>query len=65
MQQLVQQGLNRTEKAASLKRGIDEGLQAVEAVREVVDKAIHAAPEAAIAWAGVCLGLEVSVTNFL
>uniref|UniRef100_A0A0B7JQF2 NACHT domain-containing protein n=1 Tax=Bionectria ochroleuca TaxID=29856 RepID=A0A0B7JQF2_BIOOC len=59
MQQLVQQGLNRTEKAASLKRGIDEGLQAVEAVREVVDKAIHAAPEAAIAWAGVCLGLEI------
>ncbi|KAF9775895.1 hypothetical protein IL306_005973 [Fusarium sp. DS 682] len=60
MQQLVRDGLDRTQKAASIKRGIDEGLQAVQAVRGIVDKAIQAAPEAAIAWVGVCLGLEVS-----
>ncbi|VUC28874.1 unnamed protein product, partial [Clonostachys rosea] len=59
MQQLVEEGLNRTEKVASLKRGIDEGLQAVEAVREIVDRAVHATPGAAVAWAGVCLGLEI------
>ncbi|KAI8668591.1 Vegetative incompatibility protein HET-E-1 [Fusarium keratoplasticum] len=59
MQQLVQEGLDRTQKAASIKRGIDEGLQAVQAVRGVVDKAVHAAPEAAVAWVGVCLGLEI------
>ncbi|KAH7302809.1 hypothetical protein B0I35DRAFT_384701, partial [Stachybotrys elegans] len=59
MQQLVQEGLDRTQKAASIKRGIDEGLQAVQAVREIVDKAVHAAPEAAVAWVGVCLGLEI------
>ncbi|KAH7247364.1 uncharacterized protein BKA55DRAFT_739393 [Fusarium redolens] len=59
MQQLVQDGLDRTQKAASFKRGIDEGLQAVQAVRGIVDKAVHAAPEAAVAWIGVCLGLEI------
>ncbi|CAM1503379.1 Fc.00g081550.m01.CDS01 [Cosmosporella sp. VM-42] len=59
MQLLVQAGLDRTQKEASIKRGIDEGLQAVQAVRGVVDKAVHAAPEAAVAWVGVCLGLEI------
>ncbi|KAM5357116.1 hypothetical protein ACJZ2D_016601 [Fusarium nematophilum] len=59
MQQLVQEGLDRTQKQASIKRGIDEGLQAVQAVRGIVDKAMHAAPEAAVAWVGVCLGLEI------
>ncbi|KAI3571568.1 NACHT domain-containing protein [Fusarium oxysporum f. sp. albedinis] len=59
MQQLVRDGLDRTQKAASIKRGIDDGLQAMEAVKGIVDKAIQAAPEAAIAWVGVCLGLEI------
>ncbi|KEY75048.1 hypothetical protein S7711_09655 [Stachybotrys chartarum IBT 7711] len=59
MQQLVQDGLDRTQKVASIKRGIDEGLQAVQAVRGIVDKAVRAAPEAAVAWVGVCLGLEI------
>ncbi|KAL6904131.1 hypothetical protein GGI43DRAFT_311637 [Trichoderma evansii] len=59
MQQLVRDGLDRTQKATSIKRGIDEGLQAVQAVRGIVDKAVQAAPEAAIAWVGVCLGLEI------
>lgn len=64
MQQLVQAGLDRTQKQASIKRGIDEGLKAVQAVRGIVDKAVHAAPEAAVAWVGVCLGLEVCVISF-
>ncbi|KAM5342879.1 hypothetical protein ACJ41O_013845 [Fusarium nematophilum] len=59
MQQLVKEGLDRTQKEASIKRGIDEGLQAVQAVRGIVNKAVHAAPEAAVAWVGVCLGLEI------
>jgi CTP synthase (UTP-ammonia lyase) len=64
MQQLVQEGLDQTQKEASIKRGIDEGLQAVQAVREIVDKTVQAAREAAVAWVGVCLGLEVCVINF-
>ncbi|KAH7189691.1 uncharacterized protein B0J16DRAFT_397650 [Fusarium flagelliforme] len=61
MQQLVKAGLDRTQKQASIKQGINEGLQAVQVVRGIVDKAVQAAPEAAIAWVGVCLGLEVCV----
>lgn len=64
MQKLVQEGLDRTQREASIKQGINEGLQAVEAVRELMDKAVRAAPEAAIAWGGVCLGLEVCVIIF-
>lgn len=59
MQQLVQAGLDRTQKDASIKGGIDKGLQAVQAVRGIMDKAVQAAPEASIAWVGVCLGLEI------
>ena len=60
MRQLVQTGLDRTRKEASVGQGIDDGLQAVHAVRGIVDKAVHAAPEAAAVWAIVCLGIEVS-----
>ncbi|KJZ69826.1 hypothetical protein HIM_10779 [Hirsutella minnesotensis 3608] len=59
MQQLVQDGLARTQKGAAVKQGIDTGLQAVQAVKEVVGKAVKAAPQAALAWVGVCLGLEI------
>ncbi|KAG5819041.1 hypothetical protein H9Q74_009702 [Fusarium xylarioides] len=60
MLQLGQAGLDRTRKQASIKRGIDEGLQTVQVVRGIVDKAVQAAPAAAVAWVGVCFGIEVS-----
>jgi N-terminal domain of NWD NACHT-NTPase len=59
MRRLVQDGLHRTEKEANVKQGMEDGIQAAMAVKEVVDKAIQAAPEAALAWVGVCFALEV------
>lgn len=59
MQQLVQHGLQKTEKDAKAKQHIGDGIQAAMAVKEVVDKAIQASPEAAVAWVGVCFALEV------
>ncbi|KFA80866.1 hypothetical protein S40288_09798, partial [Stachybotrys chartarum IBT 40288] len=59
MQQLVRNGLDRTQRQGSIKQGIDEGLQVWQAVRGTVDKAVQMAPQAAVAWAGVCLGLEI------
>jgi hypothetical protein len=59
MQQLVQNGLHRTEKDAKAKQGMEDGIQAAMAVKEVVNKAIQASPEAAVAWVGVCFALEV------
>jgi hypothetical protein len=59
MQQLVQNGLHRTEKAAKVKQGIEGSLQATEVIRDVVSKAVQASPQAAVAWVGVCFALEV------
>lgn len=61
IQQLVRDGLARTEREASIKERIGDGLQPVQAVRSMVEKAVQAAPEAAAAWACVCLGLEVRI----
>lgn len=59
MQQLVQHGLHKTEKDAGAKQGIEDGIQAAMVLKEIVDKAVQASPEAAIAWVGVCFALEV------
>ena len=59
MRQLVQDGLHRTEKDISVKQGIQDSIQAAMAMKEVVDKAVQASPEAALAWVGVCFVLEV------
>jgi hypothetical protein len=60
MRQLVQDGLHRTERDANVKQGMEDGIQAAIAVKEVVDRAVQASPEAALVWVGVCFALEVS-----
>ncbi|KAL2887982.1 Vegetative incompatibility protein HET-E-1 [Ceratocystis lukuohia] len=62
MQQLIQIGIDRTKKEISIKQGIDDGLQAVNAIRGIIDGAFRAAPEAAVIWATVSLGIDV-LTN--
>lgn len=59
MQRLVKTGLDRTQKQASIKEDVDEVLKVVQTLRSLADGAIRAVPSAAIAWVGVCLGLEV------
>ncbi|GKU15022.1 unnamed protein product, partial [Fusarium langsethiae] len=59
MQKLVKEGLVRTQNQESIKRGIGEVLQIIQQMKGIVDKAMQAAPEAAIAWVSVCLGLEI------
>lgn len=65
MVQLVNVGLARTQKEAKIKGGIDEASNAVFAVKGVMDKAVTASPEAAVAWVGVCFALEVSSLTVL
>lgn len=60
MQKLVDLGLAKTEKEAKVKERVGTGLQTVLALKGVVDKAIQASPQGAIAWVGVCFALEVS-----
>ena len=62
MRRLVQDGLHRIDNEANVKQSMEDGILAAMAVKEVVDKAIQAAPEAALAWVGVCFALEVGPT---
>ncbi|KAL2884620.1 Vegetative incompatibility protein HET-E-1 [Ceratocystis lukuohia] len=59
MKQFVEDGIDRTKKEIAFKQGIDDGLQAVNSIRGIIDGAIRVAPEAAVIWAAVSLGIEV------
>lgn len=59
MMRFIQAGLDKTEKEAVVKQGIEDGMQAVHSVKGIIDKAVKVAPEAALAWVGVCFALEV------
>lgn len=59
MRQLVEYGLRKTENDAKSKKGVEEGIQSVVAVKSAVDKAIQVSPEAAVPWVGACIALEV------
>jgi hypothetical protein len=59
MERLVRVGLQKTAREAAIKQQIGDVMQAVGVVRGLVDKAVQASPEAAIAWVGVSFALEV------
>lgn len=62
MQQLVQAGLERTQKAAVIKDLIGDGLEVVDPLKRIMDQAVKASPEASVAWVGFCFGFEVKPT---
>ncbi|KFH40933.1 Vegetative incompatibility protein HET-E-like protein [Hapsidospora chrysogenum ATCC 11550] len=55
MDRQVQEGLRRTEKAAARIDKMREGMRVVSSVKELISMAAKHAPEAAAAWAGICL----------
>lgn len=62
MDRQVQEGLRRTEKAAAKMDKIHEGIRVVSSVKELISTAAKHAPEAAAAWAGICLLFTVGVS---
>ena len=58
----VQEGLRRTEKAAAKMDKIHDGMRVVSSVNEIISAAVKYAPEAAAAWAGICLLFGVGVS---
>lgn len=60
MRRLIDAGLERTKREALVKKHIGAVSEVVLAARGVVSKAIEAMPQAALAWTGVCVALEVS-----
>lgn len=65
MESLVQVGLDRTAKEVAIKQKVNVGIQTVTMVKGAMDKAVQAAPQAAIAWVGVCFVLEVRLPSLI
>jgi hypothetical protein len=59
MIQLVQTGLMKTEKEAKVKQAIRDVMQPVLSAKDMIGSAVQAVPQAALAWTGVCLALQV------
>ncbi|KAM9873931.1 nwd1 protein [Verticillium dahliae] len=59
MGRAVQVGLQRTEKDTAIKQKISDGIKVASPVKALIGKAVQAAPEAAVAWVGVCFALEM------
>jgi len=69
MEGIVQEGLRKTENTANILHKMHDGMRIVSSVKELIGKAAKHAPEAAAAWAGICLLFDVGVvllkTNFV
>ncbi|KAL0933735.1 nwd1 protein [Colletotrichum truncatum] len=59
MERLVEAGLQKTSKDAATKQKISDMIYIISPLKEVVGKALQAAPQAAIAWVGVSFALEM------
>ena len=62
MSQLVQKGLKKTEKEAKVKQGIGNAMQVVLGANDIITSAVQSCPQAALAWTGVTLTLQVSLS---
>ena len=61
MARLVRAGLEKTETEANVKKRAGEAIQVVLSAKDMIDSVINDVPQAALAWTGVCLALQVSL----
>ncbi|KAF5577148.1 heterokaryon incompatibility protein het-E-1 [Fusarium pseudoanthophilum] len=59
MWRLVYSGLEKSKRQAKLKESVSNIIETIDNLKGVVDKVVKYSSEAAIAWAGVTLGLEI------
>ena len=59
MSDLVQAGLRKTERLAKAKEGVGNVIQVVLSANEIISSAVQSVPQAAAAWSGVCLALQI------
>ena len=60
MEQLVYTGLDKTAREAKVKEGLGPTMDIILSAKDTISFAIQAVPQAALAWTGVCIALEVS-----
>lgn len=63
MTQLIHAGLDKTAREATVKEGLSVAVAVVLSARNIISSAIQAMPQAALAWTGVCLVLEVRLSR--
>jgi hypothetical protein len=56
----VRWGLDKTAREAKVKDGLGHTMDIVLSAKNTISFAIQAMPQAALAWTGVCIALEVS-----
>ena len=59
MNQLINAGLAKTEKEAKVKESLGVAMDVVLSAKNIISAAIQAVPQAALAWTGICIALEV------
>jgi hypothetical protein len=59
MKQLVTSGLAKIKGETKIKDSLDKGVQVVMSAKDIISSAIQSIPQAALAWVGVCVALEV------
>lgn len=64
MNQIVESGLKKTEKEASVKSGIEEKTRVLSSMKGLISEAVKSSPEASLAWAGVCFCVQVSFSVY-
>lgn len=64
MKQLVEAGLEAQDRYNSHTKRIDHGMTTVNSIRSIIEHSVKSSSEAAIAWVGVSLVLEVSCSIF-
>ena len=61
MERIVRAGLERTKRENDVKQTVGVGLQACLTLKDLVGSALSTVPQAALAWAGVCFVMQVSL----
>jgi hypothetical protein len=60
MEDLVKEGQSKVATASKITKGVGDVAQFVLSAKGMIDAAIQNIPQAALPWAGVCIGLQVS-----
>ncbi|KAL1844225.1 hypothetical protein VTJ49DRAFT_3881 [Mycothermus thermophilus] len=59
MRRLVEEGRAKISRASKITSGVGDVADFVLSVKEIIDVAIRSVPQAALPWAGVCIGLQM------